>query len=78
MVMLPPAPDRRDLYKQAYEHGVMIDKEDDHGSWFGSPFLMMMLVTLGFILLIFMFLPRLRDPMGGVPPAFGRSGSAPC
>lgn len=72
-VMLPPAPDRRDLYAAAGAKGILIDREDDHSSWFGTTISIVMLVSLGFILLIALFLPRLRDPMGGVPPAFGRS-----
>jgi cell division protease FtsH len=72
-VMLPPAPDRRDLYRVAANHGVIMDREDDQGNWFGSTFAIVLLVTMGFVLLAFLFVPRLRDPMGGVSPSFGRS-----
>jgi cell division protease FtsH len=72
-VMLPPSPDRQPLYDKAARLGVLVDREDDHGAWFSSTFAIVLLVSMGFVLLAFLFVPRLRDPMGGVPPAFGRS-----
>src|SRR5207253_582394 len=62
------------LFDRARAQGIQYDTEEEHGAWFGTHFAYGLTAALVTLLVLMLFLPRMRDPLGGgVPMNFGRS-----
>src|SRR5262249_35092828 len=62
---LPPPNDRTELVNRLKRAHVEYDFQDEHGTWLGPVMISMLSAALVLGVILILFLPRMRDPLGG-------------